>query len=122
MQIELFPDEHRALSRNHPILSKSVIFALAPFLDSEGVMRIGGRIRKSPVPFSVRHPILLKSHPLVYLIINQVHLRALHGAAHVEYNATGVLDNSCLECSEIRHIPVCCVYLRTSSGPNSNNG
>ena len=32
---------------------------LSPFLDSEGVVRVGGRLQRSSYDYSVKHPILL---------------------------------------------------------------
>lgn len=40
---------------------------------------MGGRLRYAPLPYRIRHPILLASHPLVHLIALQAHHRTLHG-------------------------------------------
>lgn len=49
-------------------------------------MAVGGRLCKSPVPFAVRHPILLSSYRLVALIIQQAHLRSLHAGTQLTLN------------------------------------
>lgn len=52
---------------------------LAIFLDKEGLLRVGGRIRRSELPFESKHPLLLpSSHRLSYLIIEDVHRKYLH--------------------------------------------
>lgn len=78
IQAEKFPTEMFALSHNHEVSVKNPILALRPFLDSDGIIRVGGRISKAPIPFETRHPILLASHPLVNLLVDQVHKRTLH--------------------------------------------
>lgn len=54
---------------------------LHPFLDGEGILRVGGRIENSTVKFSQKHPIVLpKESRITDLIINHEHLRLLHAA------------------------------------------
>lgn len=86
IQSELFPDEIKALVKKQNLSSSSAILSLSPFIDQDGVLRVGGRLSKSPFPFSFRHPILLSAHPLVTLIVNQAHLRLLHAGAKLTLN------------------------------------
>ena len=52
---------------------------LFPFLDGDGLIRAGGRIRKSDLPYEQKHPIILKgSHDLVKLLVREEHKRMLH--------------------------------------------
>lgn len=52
---------------------------LAPFLDSEGFLRVGGRLRNSNLSYSAKHPLLLpKSHRLTTLIIEDTHVKYCH--------------------------------------------
>ncbi|XP_063240264.1 uncharacterized protein LOC134541050 [Bacillus rossius redtenbacheri] len=47
---------------------------LLPFIDSKGVIRVGGRLSHSDLPFEQKHPALLpKSNPLTRLIIGHYH-------------------------------------------------
>lgn len=78
IQSAVFPAEVLALSTGRAIPSKSPILALRPFLDRDGILRVGGRLRNAPLPLALRQPILLASQPLVNLIIEQAHQRALH--------------------------------------------
>ncbi|XP_011859317.1 PREDICTED: uncharacterized protein LOC105556814, partial [Vollenhovia emeryi] len=78
IQADSFPTDINAMSNNKSLSPRSALLSLNPFLDKDGIVRVGGRLNRAPVPFSVRHPILLSSHPLVTLIVNQAHLRALH--------------------------------------------
>ena len=49
------------------------------FLDENGVWRIGGRLSKAELPYSVKHPILLpRQHHLTTLVVRRAHSRVLH--------------------------------------------
>ncbi|KAJ6648127.1 hypothetical protein Bhyg_03352 [Pseudolycoriella hygida] len=62
------------------ITTKSKLLSLRPFLDSEGILRVGGRLRKSDLPYKSKHPIILpKKHHFTKLIIEQAHNLTLHG-------------------------------------------
>lgn len=53
---------------------------LNPFIDSEGIFRVGGRLKNSQLPYQQRHPVILTSgHHLTRLIIRNAHQRTLHG-------------------------------------------
>ncbi|XP_030760561.1 uncharacterized protein LOC115885714 [Sitophilus oryzae] len=59
-------------------LSKSMR-KLSLFLDSSGVLRVGGRLGNSGFNFSQKHPVLLpRQHRLTELIIEQYHKQYLH--------------------------------------------
>ncbi|XP_025155826.1 uncharacterized protein LOC112588860 [Harpegnathos saltator] len=78
IQNDVFPAEVKALLKGLPVATTSSSYSLCPFLDSDGVVRVRGRLRNAPIPISRRHPILLARHPLVDLIIDQAHQRTLH--------------------------------------------
>ena len=57
---------------------------LDPVLDSDGVMRVGGRIRKANLPPTVRNPVILpKSSHISSLIISHVHERTHHSGRRI---------------------------------------
>ena len=52
---------------------------LTPFIDHEGVLRVGGRLENSNIAFSSKHPALLPKHDnMVNLIIDVYHKKYLH--------------------------------------------
>lgn len=52
---------------------------LAPFLDDQGCLRVGGRLTQSQLSFDAKHPLLLPSrHPLTDRIVAHVHQANLH--------------------------------------------
>lgn len=78
-QKESFPNEISRIKNNKPLLAKASLSSLSPFLDSKGLLRVGGRISNSNHPYDKKHPILLKAeHPLSKLIFTNEHERLLH--------------------------------------------
>lgn len=78
VQHQMFQDELSCLKKKRMISRKSKLLPLAPFLDTNNLIRVGGRIRNSPYSFDKKHPILLPSHIFTELIIKQEHLKLLH--------------------------------------------
>lgn len=63
---------------NKQLLKKSNLIGLAPFLDSLGILRVGGRLKFSPYNFVKRHPILLPKSHLTDLIFYREHIIHMH--------------------------------------------
>lgn len=67
--------------QNHQTTDKSHsrIKSLTPFLDVDGILRVGGRLQNSNEPYQIRHPIILPvdSH-LSELIVESEHRRLIH--------------------------------------------
>jgi hypothetical protein len=52
---------------------------LDPFLDSEGVLRVGGRLKPSQLAYGVKHPIILpKLSHITELLVRKCHQEVLH--------------------------------------------
>ncbi|XP_028167249.1 uncharacterized protein LOC114357705 isoform X2 [Ostrinia furnacalis] len=66
-----FPSEISKIKNNLPI--KSNLKSLAPFIDGNGIMRVGGRLQNAPVPYTQKHPIILpnKCHVKNSIIRNE---------------------------------------------------
>ncbi|KAJ8912011.1 hypothetical protein NQ315_003548 [Exocentrus adspersus] len=78
-QTESFGDVIRCLKHNQPLPTKCNLLSLNPFLDSEGILRVGGRLQNSNFPYSKRHPIILPpQHLLTKLICQHEHLALMH--------------------------------------------
>lgn len=53
-----------------------------PFLDNDGLLRVGGRIRKAHVDFNCKFPVILpQKHLLTRLIVLDQHHKQLHAGA-----------------------------------------
>ena len=74
-----FADDIHFLKQGKPIHKKSKLITLNPFLDNDDIMRVGGRINNSTLPYSQQHPILLPhSHFVTHLIIEHYHHQNFH--------------------------------------------
>ncbi|XP_063994337.1 uncharacterized protein LOC135171637 [Diachasmimorpha longicaudata] len=70
-------NDTKSKQAKNPELAK--VSKLAPFLDKDGLIRVGGRLRNAMIPYSQRHPIIIpKSHPITKLIIWEAHISQLH--------------------------------------------
>ena len=84
VQAASFPEEI-ASSKQHGVVKDSNLANLNPFMcPTSHFLRVGGRIHKSLLPEEEKHPIILPSnHPVVKLLIEDVHRRELHaGVEH----------------------------------------
>ena len=78
-QQDCFQDEKRELMSHGAVSSTSSLLSLQPQLDSNGILRVGGRHRNSKQDFSHIHPVILpKKHPVTKLIVHTEHMRLLH--------------------------------------------
>ncbi|GFW70838.1 integrase catalytic domain-containing protein [Trichonephila clavipes] len=59
VQLSSFYKEIRAMQNGDDFCNKSKILNLSPFLDDKGIIRVGGRLKHSRLPYSSKHPILL---------------------------------------------------------------
>ena len=62
--LEKFQNRVSARPWNDTLKKTSSIYKLDPFVDKNGLLRIGGRIRRADVPLEVKHKLILpkKSH------------------------------------------------------------
>lgn len=75
-----FNDEVKRCKAGDELLVKSRLRKLRPYIDEHGILRVGGRLRKSELPFKAKHPIILpKNNYFTSLVIKQAHLYTLHG-------------------------------------------
>ncbi|KAK9723428.1 Integrase zinc binding domain [Popillia japonica] len=78
-QSQCFPDELKTLTKSKPLKPSSKLSSLNPFLDSIGIIRVGGRLSNSQFSYDKKHPIILSGkHHLSKLIVTHEHLRLLH--------------------------------------------
>ncbi|XP_043466366.1 uncharacterized protein LOC122501154 [Leptopilina heterotoma] len=79
-QTRAFAEDIATLRREKCVPKSSVIRNLNPFLDEEGVLRVGGRLTHSSLAFSKKHPpILPKDSPLAPLYVDLAHKVSCHG-------------------------------------------
>nr|XP_018900622.1 PREDICTED: uncharacterized protein LOC109032781 [Bemisia tabaci] len=74
-------DIHDLMSPQGELRGSSSIKTLNPFMDSKGLLRVGGRLKNSNLPLGEKHPVLLPAHhKLTELIIREKHERLGHAA------------------------------------------
>ena len=78
-QNEYFSAELFDLQKGKDVSVNSSLSMLRPYLDSEGVIRVGGRLLKSHLRHAQKHPVILhhKSR-LSHLLLRDAHLQFLH--------------------------------------------
>lgn len=80
MQKDDFNDEIICLKNKKDINKKSKLKKLNVFLDCDGLLRVGGRLKNSNMAFDAKHQIVIpKNHAVTSLIISETHKLALHG-------------------------------------------
>ncbi|GBO13667.1 hypothetical protein AVEN_149096-1 [Araneus ventricosus] len=79
VQGEVFSSEIRDLQCQKGVLPNSKLKNLNPFLDSYGILRVGGRLGNSDLPYVSKYPAILPNkHKLTNQIIVYFHLKNLH--------------------------------------------
>lgn len=97
--------------------SQSSIYKLNPFVDDEGIVRVGGRLKHADLPFAIKHPAILpkKSH-MSTLVIRHNHEMVQHQGKGITLNeiranglwivggasAVSAVITSCVKCRKLR--------------------
>ncbi|XP_055714267.1 uncharacterized protein LOC129808515 [Phlebotomus papatasi] len=79
-QHEEMPEVVNAVAKNTLDSNNKLkyIRKLRPFLDSDGVLRVGGRLHHSNEPYDVRHPKILPNAKISHLIAVREHVTLMH--------------------------------------------
>lgn len=79
MQTSEFKTEIFDLKNNKVVHTKSSIYNLKPFLDENGILRVGGRLNASLLPNENIHQMLLPyNDPLTKLLLTMIHEENMH--------------------------------------------
>ncbi|XP_055543544.1 uncharacterized protein LOC129729089 [Wyeomyia smithii] len=78
-QKSYFPEELGQLQSGHGVNRGSPLHQLNPFLDENGLVRVGGRLQQSELSFDIMHPILLPRNSMLtaYILLHS-HQENLH--------------------------------------------
>ena len=67
------------LPKGNPISKTSSLYNLTPFLDEDDLVRLGGRMERSLLPFDLKHPVILpKQSRMTELLIKRTHEKVKH--------------------------------------------
>ena len=91
VQLKSFQEEIKILSVNSDsrieVNKSSKVYKLNPFLDSDGLVRVGGRLWKSRLSHSEAHPLVLpKQSNISEAIIRWCHENVAHGGRGMTLN------------------------------------
>ncbi|GFX26367.1 uncharacterized protein TNCV_949651 [Trichonephila clavipes] len=79
VQLQEFKRDIKSLKENNRMSAKSLIKSLNPFLDKDGVLRVGRRLCNSDLNFECKFPVILPcNHKLTNLIVEYFHLKCFH--------------------------------------------
>lgn len=79
-----FSSELSSLQGQRFISKQSKIASLNPFIDNEGMLRVGGRLQQSNLSYDSKHQLILHPHAnIAQLIIHSEHLRLLHAGVQL---------------------------------------
>ncbi|KAK3724031.1 hypothetical protein QZH41_007681 [Actinostola sp. cb2023] len=110
-------DRSHITQRNRALKKTSSLYRLDPFLDKEGLLRVGGRLKLADIPYDEKYPMILprKSH-ITSLILCHFHERVHHqgrGITQNEVRASGywavggksVISHHISKCVKCRKLP-----------------
>ena len=111
-QSRRYKAERRDLASSGEVSKQSSIQHLRPFLDTDGLIRVGGRLEKAALTSDQKHPVILHySDHLTKLICRQAHLdhlhvghRALLGILSLQFHIVGAkqltkgISRACVRC------------------------
>lgn len=76
VQRRTFNDELNRLKAGELVRRNSSLVTLSPFLDSDGLIRVGGRLGNALLEYQSKHPVVLPSKdPVTTLIFRYEHVR-----------------------------------------------
>ena len=81
-------DRHARRIRNNHLKKSSSLSRLDPFIDQNGILRVGGRLRRANLSDTLKHPVILprKGH-VTELIIDYFHKQTAHQGRNTTTNA-----------------------------------
>lgn len=83
-QAKYFAREIDACEKGINLPYGSPISSLTPFLDDEGMLRLGGRLKHSSLPLETKHPIILPTESaLAVLLRREAHINHLHAGVQL---------------------------------------
>ncbi|XP_039295368.1 uncharacterized protein LOC120353913 [Nilaparvata lugens] len=84
IQSDVFADDLKSLRQGKELPSNSSIKSLSPFIHTDNLLRVGGRLREADIPFDYKHQILLPAkHRFTRALIVSFHRRLQHAGVQV---------------------------------------
>lgn len=84
IQQRAFPHEIKLISNQQQLPRSNPLLHLTPWIDSQGLLRIGGRLQSAPLSTTSKHPLILpRNSVLTSLVISDAHVKTLHGGTQL---------------------------------------
>ncbi|XP_065208537.1 uncharacterized protein LOC135837249 [Planococcus citri] len=114
-----FSNEIDRLKNKRPLKNRSSLLTLEPFLDKDGILRVGGRLSNSSLADQTKHPIILQSNcHFAKLYCRHIHEKYFHArrkfiATFVSYrfwfvggvtNLIKFIIRSCVTCNTLKGV------------------
>ena len=97
-------EEIRDVKEVRTVKSTSRLLQACPFIDGNGLLRVGGRLQHAGLPFDTRHPIILpRDHRVTRLIARRCHSELGYASAHGTLLALS--DNFLIPAAQRHHLP-----------------
>ena len=75
----MYPAELKALTEATQLPTQSKLFHMDAFLDQDGLLKVGGRLKNASLPAPLKHPVIIpKNHPITKAIIAHYHEKVQH--------------------------------------------
>ncbi|XP_034005864.1 uncharacterized protein LOC117497939 [Trematomus bernacchii] len=88
VQQDVYKNEVDCATQGINVHSHSSLVKLDPFLDKDGLLRVGGRIHKAQLEDQEKHPLILPaSHHVATLLVRHYHDQAAHQGRHLTEGA-----------------------------------
>lgn len=118
-QFTEFEKEIKCLEKGTSLSPQSKLLTINPFLDSKGILRVGGRLAHSELLDKQKHPILLPyNHHITRVIIQNEHVRLHHAGTQATLysirvywpikgrNLTRNIIKKCIPCLRVKPRPM----------------
>ncbi|XP_029169824.1 uncharacterized protein LOC114939631 [Nylanderia fulva] len=84
MQSEKYKSELKLIRQGQSLPKSNSLIRLNPFIDPQGIFRVGGRLDHAALSLDEKHTVILPSYShLTRLIVNADHRRNLHGGVQL---------------------------------------
>lgn len=88
VQQESYGEEFNCLKDGIQLAKNSPLRKLNPFIDEDGLLRVGGRLTYADLPRDERHPVILpKTNHIATLIVRHYHEEVFHQGRHLTEGA-----------------------------------
>ena len=116
---ELNEDTHESkVKRKRFLRENDILVQLDPFVDQSGILRVGGRLRRSDLEESIKHPIILPNKGKISrLIVESCHKRVCHQGRGLTTNEIRNSGYWIVQCSTlVRRVISDCIQCRFLRG------